>query len=446
MSSSAPGPGAARSPGNCRRLCRDGLRVAVLEWGPRLREDEYTGREVEMASGCTVDSGGVLTRDRSLTLAFGRAYGGSTVVYTGTSLALTLRQRLGSGACRAFRPAISPARSQKYFAENHVHLLEPAPSERQQPAVRRGVPEARVPRRAVSPEPHGLSRHRACATSAARTRPRWARIGCSCPRPSATASTVVTNCARRSAGGADRSRQRSTRPGVDGRTLCVGAPGRIASRTKAVVVAAGAVNSPGAAAAVAARRSAAGARPVLHLPSRAHPGRAARRADHELLRAPEELLLRPVRRVRRVPARDLHVLPVHHGEEPDGIRRGAARPLMSAMDRLQMILVLAIDPALPDNRVTIDRDGHPVVRLPAHARRAPVAGRVDAGAARASSSPRAPSACTRRPADGSSSRRRDRDRVDELIPIEGFTAGEGRRCRARTRWAAAGWAPHSPTR
>ena len=30
-------------------LCRDGLQIAVLEWGPRLKEEEYTGREVEIA-------------------------------------------------------------------------------------------------------------------------------------------------------------------------------------------------------------------------------------------------------------------------------------------------------------------------------------------------------------------------------------------------------------
>jgi len=35
--------------------------------------------------------------------------------------------------------------------------------------------------------------------------------------------------------------------------------------------------------------------------------------------------------------------------------------LMSRMDRLQMILVLAIDAAMPENRVTIDKAGNPVV-------------------------------------------------------------------------------------
>jgi choline dehydrogenase-like flavoprotein len=35
--------------------------------------------------------------------------------------------------------------------------------------------------------------------------------------------------------------------------------------------------------------------------------------------------------------------------------------LMRAFPRLQMILVLALDPALPDNRVTLDKNGDPLV-------------------------------------------------------------------------------------
>ena len=44
-----------------------------------------------------------------------------------------------------------------------------------------------------------------------------------------------------------------------------------------------------------------------------------------------------------------------------GFGREHAR-MMSAMDRLQMILVLAIDPPDAENRVTVDADGRPVVR------------------------------------------------------------------------------------
>jgi hypothetical protein len=39
-----------------------------------------------MACALYEDDGGFFTADGTMTLAFGRAYGGSTVVYTGTSL------------------------------------------------------------------------------------------------------------------------------------------------------------------------------------------------------------------------------------------------------------------------------------------------------------------------------------------------------------------------
>ncbi len=52
-------------------LCRDGVRIAVLEKGPRLRDDEFTGRELEMAQALYEEGGGFLTADGSMTLAMG---------------------------------------------------------------------------------------------------------------------------------------------------------------------------------------------------------------------------------------------------------------------------------------------------------------------------------------------------------------------------------------
>ncbi|OYW01365.1 MAG: hypothetical protein B7Z61_12560 [Acidobacteria bacterium 37-71-11] len=135
-------------------LCRQGLRIAVLEWGPKLRENEFTGREAEMADKLYFDSGGVLTRDRAMTLAFARAYGGSTVVYTGTSLTLP-EAVLGRWGVPGIEFADLRRRSEKYLGENNVHLL----------ATSRGAAA------------------RACATSAARTPPSRGPTACSSPRP-----------------------------------------------------------------------------------------------------------------------------------------------------------------------------------------------------------------------------------------------------------------------
>lgn len=67
-------------------LVAAGKRVLVLERGPRFLDQDFTGRELEMATALYADEGGFLTADGTMTLAFARAYGGSTVVYTGTTL------------------------------------------------------------------------------------------------------------------------------------------------------------------------------------------------------------------------------------------------------------------------------------------------------------------------------------------------------------------------
>src|SRR5208283_1492411 len=104
-------------------LCRQGLRIAVLEKGPRLRDQEFTGRELEMAGALYEDGGGFLTADGAMTIAFGCAYGGSTVVYTGTSM-LPPERVLERWNVAGLTFADVEQRARKYMAENNVHLLE----------------------------------------------------------------------------------------------------------------------------------------------------------------------------------------------------------------------------------------------------------------------------------------------------------------------------------
>ncbi len=103
-------------------LAKAGYRVLVLEQGARLREEEFTGREADMADALYEEGGGFLTADGTMTLAFGRAWGGSTVVYTGTSLIAPERVIRGWGV-----PGLTHAdvekRCRKFMEENNVHLL-----------------------------------------------------------------------------------------------------------------------------------------------------------------------------------------------------------------------------------------------------------------------------------------------------------------------------------
>lgn len=106
----------------CAELAREGQRVLVLEQGPKLADHEFTGSELDMPPALYEDGAGFLTADGTMTLAFGRAYGGSTVVYTGTSLQPPARVLAEWGV-----PGLDPddviARTGRYIDENGVHLL-----------------------------------------------------------------------------------------------------------------------------------------------------------------------------------------------------------------------------------------------------------------------------------------------------------------------------------
>ena len=105
-------------------LARAGYRILVVEQGARLRDDEFTGKEAEMADALYEDGGGFLTADGAMTLAFGRAWGGSTVVYTGTSLVAPKRV-IDGWRVPGLAHADVERRSRKFMGENGVHLLEP---------------------------------------------------------------------------------------------------------------------------------------------------------------------------------------------------------------------------------------------------------------------------------------------------------------------------------
>jgi len=104
-------------------LCSQGVRIAVLEKGPKLRPEEFTGREVEMAQALYEDGGGFLTVEKTMTLAFGCTYGGSTAVYTGTSL-LPPERIIRHWNVPELAFSDLETRARKFMAENNVHLIE----------------------------------------------------------------------------------------------------------------------------------------------------------------------------------------------------------------------------------------------------------------------------------------------------------------------------------
>lgn len=103
-------------------LVAGGMTVLVVEQGPRFQSSEFSGRELEMAPALYEDEGGFLTADGTMTLAFGRAYGGSTVVYTGTSMQPPERV-ISHWDIPGLAHADLDARARKFAAQNNVHFL-----------------------------------------------------------------------------------------------------------------------------------------------------------------------------------------------------------------------------------------------------------------------------------------------------------------------------------
>ena len=105
-------------------MVADGRRVLLVEQGARLADDEFTGRELDMSDALYEDAGGFLTADGTMTLAFGRVLGGSTVVYTGTSL-IAPERVIRRWNVPGLDHADIARRSRRHMADNNVHLLPP---------------------------------------------------------------------------------------------------------------------------------------------------------------------------------------------------------------------------------------------------------------------------------------------------------------------------------
>ena len=100
------------------QMVKAGFKVLLLEQGPRVEPGEMTGNEIEMASALYADRGGFLTAEGTMSLAFARAYGGSTLVYTGTSLVAPDRV-IRSWGISGLTAADVARRSSKYIVQNN---------------------------------------------------------------------------------------------------------------------------------------------------------------------------------------------------------------------------------------------------------------------------------------------------------------------------------------
>lgn len=339
-------------------MCRDGVRIVVLEKGPRLRDDEFTGREIEMAEILYDEGGGFLTSDGSMTLAMGRGYGGSTIVYTGTSLVAPERviQRWnvpGLGYEEVQR------RTQKYIGENHVHLLaEELINDNNQLFVR-GCRRLGYRAEQFPVNVNGCKGSSLCNLGC----PNSAKQGTNrvqLPRAEKTGVEVVTGCE------ALRIEPRAVVARVEERPT--GAPGERSSwepgdyhiRARLVIVCAGAVNTP----ALLLRSELPSAPSRIGYGFTCHPALILV-GDHEqpitnFVGHPKSFYLDQFAEPDGFVLETCMYFPFTTAKSLSGFGEPHAG-FMRVFTRLQMILVLAIDHANEANRVRIDRQGRPVV-------------------------------------------------------------------------------------
>jgi len=399
-------------------LVADGLRVIVFEQGPRLRDDEFDGGELTMAPALYEDSGGFLTADGTMTLAFGRVYGGSTVVYTGTSL-IAPERVIRSWRVPGLVASDLAERSTKYMRQNNVHMLPPEEINDNNRLFVEGC-------RAVGYEAEQFPINvRGCLGSS------LCNLGCPNAAKQGTHRVQLPAAEKQGVEVVTRAEvlridQRRLRvrvtekpPGGKGEPSAW-APGEYDVEARVIIAAGGSIGTS----ALLLRSGLASRLPRLGHGFTCHPAFILV-AEHAqpitnwvghpksffLDRAEEEgFVLETCMYFPFTTAKNLTGLGTEHAA------------MMQAFDRLQMILVLACDKAVEENRIEVDRAGRPVVHYTftpgvvdslAAATRAAARIFFGAGAVRVHAPAADPHILTRG----------EIDRIDERITAEHFRPG-----------------------
>ncbi|HSG47117.1 MAG TPA: NAD(P)-dependent oxidoreductase, partial [Longimicrobiales bacterium] len=342
-------------------LARAGKRVLVLEQGPRLEDHEFNGSEVEMPRALYQDGAGFLTADGTMTLAFGRAYGGSTVVYTGTSLQPHRRVVEGWGV-----PGLEfddlMRRTEVFKEENSVHLLPPDRINENNHLFVRGCRALGYRAEQFPVNLKGCRGSSLCNLGC----PNAAKQGTNrvqLPAAESGGVEVVTRATvRRLAEGEGRGVAHVTvaaaGPGEAGRPS-EWEPGEYRIRADHVVVCGGAVGS----AALLLRSGLRGRLPRLGHGFTCHPcfilvGEHARPITNDVGH-PKSFFLDHAESEGWILETCMY-FPFVTAKNLTGFGAGAT-DFVEVFPRLQMILAMSCDKSVEENRITVDRRGNPVV-------------------------------------------------------------------------------------
>jgi len=339
-------------------LCGQGARIVVLEKGPKLRDAEFSGREVEMARALYEDGAGFLTAEGNMTLAFGCAYGGSTVVYTGTSL-LPSERVLQKWNVPALTRDDVARRAGKFMEQNNVHLLEEREINENNRLFIAGCRQLGYRAEQFPVNVKGCRGSSLCNLGC----PNQAKQGTDrvqLPQAERNGVEVVTRCeVLKIAEKSLRARVSEAPAGAKGEPS-KWEPGEYQIDAKVVVVCAGAVNSP----ALLLRSGFGKGLPRLGHGFTAHPAFIVV-AEHErpitnFVGHPKSYYLDQFVESDRFVLETCMYFPFVTAKSLSAF--GAEHSaFMRAFPRLQMILVLACDEVDAHNRVSTDARGRPVV-------------------------------------------------------------------------------------
>ena len=339
-------------------LCRQGARIAVLEKGPRLRDEEFTGRELEMSAALYEDGGGFLTADGTMTLAFGSAYGGSTAVYTGTSM-LPPERIIRHWNVPGLNHADLECRARKFMAENNVHLVQDDLINENNKLFLEGCRRLHYDVQQFPVNIKGCRGSSLCNLGC----PNQAKQGTDrvqLPRAEQNGVEVVTRCqVLRIADRTLVARVAAKPTGAKG-DPSPWEPGDYQIEAKIVVLCAGAVNTP----ALLLRSGMGEALPRLGHGFTAHPA-FIMVAEHDrpitnFVGHPKSYYLDQFAESDRFVLETCMYFPFVTAKSLAGFGEPHSA-FMRAFPRLQMILVLGCDEVDPHNRITIDGGGRPVV-------------------------------------------------------------------------------------
>lgn len=399
-------------------LVRAGKRIVVLEQGPKLEDHEFTGRELEMSADLYEEGGGFMTAEGTMTLAFGRQYGGSTVVYTGTSIVAPGRV-IRRWSVPGLEHGDIERRSQKYMAQNSVHYLPRVLINENNKLFAEGCARAGFHAEQFPLNLKGCKGSSLCNLGC----PNAAKMGTNRVQlPNAELAGVEVVTRAEVVRLEDRTAIVRVTEKAAGRkgVASAWAPGEYRVRGKLIVLCAGAV---GTAALLLRSSVTAGIKHVgrgftchpAHILVAEHDRPITNDVGHPksyyLDRAADEgYVLETCMYFPFVTAKNL-----------TGFGEDHAR-FMRRFPRLQMILVLACDGAVPENRITVDKAGRPVV----HYRFTPPVVKSFVAATRAAARIFFAAGALRvhaPEADPPGIDRRDAYRVDDLITEEHFLPG-----------------------